>query len=138
DKTFNAAMETSFDPSLPKVDLVPQDIGRVMLNLITNAFYAVNEKSNQEKNSYTPKVVVGTKHENGTVEVVVTDNGPGIPDEIKDKIFQPFFTTKPTGSGTGLGLSISYDIIKVHGGEISVDKPTGGGTEFTIRLPVNV
>ena len=109
--------------------MVPQDIGRVLLNLINNAFQAVKAVEN-------PKVVVATKHTDNTVEITVSDNGPGIPDDIKNKIFQPFFTTKPTGSGTGLGLSLSYDIAKAHGGEIKVVTKENKGTEFIIQLPI--
>jgi len=112
------------------VNVVPQDIGRVLLNLINNAFQAVKAVEN-------PKVVVATKHTDKTVEITVSDNGPGIPDDIKNKIFQPFFTTKPTGSGTGLGLSLSYDIAKAHGGEIKFKSTKGLGTEFSIELPIN-
>jgi len=135
DKSFNAKFETDFDPSLPKINVVPQDIGRVVLNLITNAFYVVNEKSKQNISRYEPTVTVSTKNENEKVIISVKDNGNGIPDNIKEKIFQPFFTTKPTGQGTGLGLSLSYDIVKVHGGEIKVDTETDKGTSFKIILP---
>jgi signal transduction histidine kinase len=117
DKSFNAEFKTDFDPDLPKINVIPQDIGRVLLNLINNAFYAVSEKSKLQATSYKPQVIVSTKKVNTKIEICVTDNGPGIPAEIKDKIFQPFFTTKPTGQGTGLGLSLSYDIVKAHGGE---------------------
>jgi signal transduction histidine kinase len=118
------------------VNVVPQDIGRVLLNLINNAFYAVSEKAKgNEEAAYKPMVVVSTKKLNDRIEIQVKDNGNGIPEEIKEKIFQPFFTTKPTGEGTGLGLSMSYDIItKGHGGEISVE--TNNGTEFIINLPI--
>ena len=136
DKTFNAGMKTEFDESIGKINIVAQDIGRVILNLITNAFYAVNEKSKQNITGYEPIVVVSTKKENNKVLIAVKDNGNGIPDKIKDKIFQPFFTTKPTGQGTGLGLSLSYDIVKAHGGEIKVENKEAGGTEFIIQLPV--
>ena len=136
DKSFNAGMKTEFDESIGKINIVAQDIGRVILNLITNAFYAVNEKSKQNITGYEPIVVVSTKKENNKVLIAVKDNGNGIPDKIKDKIFQPFFTTKPTGQGTGLGLSLSYDIVKAHGGEIKVENKEAGGTEFIIQLPV--
>ena len=160
DKSFNATMETDFNPSLKKINVVPQDIGRVVLNLITNAFYAVSAqptKSPQPPSvaeglpkagpggglpSKDPTVWVSTKHisplwgDKGGIEISVKDNGPGIPKEILDKIFQPFFTTKPTGSGTGLGLSLSYDIVKAHGGEISVETKEGEGSEFVISLPI--
>jgi len=143
DKTFNSKMESQFDPDLPKLEVIPQDIGRVILNLITNAFYAVNERSKTGAENYEPKVEVITKNTNGNIEIVVRDNGNGMPEHIKEKVFQPFFTTKPTGQGTGLGLSLSYDIIKAHGGEIIVDSKEGeglpdgqSGTEFIIKLPV--
>ena len=141
DKSFNAKFETDFDPSLPKINVVSQDIGRVILNLINNAFYTVSEKAKSlmpNAESYEPTVVVSTKNLGDKVEVKVKDNGNGISEKIKDKIFQPFFTTKPTGSGTGLGLSLSYDIItKVHNGTIKVESKEVEGTEFIIRLPVN-
>ena len=122
---------------------MPQDIGRVVLNLINNAFYAVNEKAKLQASSYEPQIIVSTKKLNDKIEIRVSDNGNGIPDSIKEKIFQPFFTTKPTGQGTGLGLSLSYDIVKSHGGEIRVNIPPTGragkendGAEFIIQLPV--
>ncbi|HNA92934.1 MAG TPA: ATP-binding protein, partial [Chitinophagaceae bacterium] len=140
DKTFNAKFETDFDRSLPKINVVPQEIGRVILNLINNAFYAVNEKQKaesqmQKAEHYEPTVTVSTKKDNDKVIISIKDNGTGIPSTIKDKIFQPFFTTKPTGSGTGLGLSLSYDIVtKGHGGELKVETTDGGGSEFVILL----
>ncbi|MBS1921393.1 MAG: GHKL domain-containing protein [Bacteroidetes bacterium] len=141
DKSFNAKFETDFDTTLPKINVVPQDMGRVILNLINNAFYAVNEKKKQKIDGYEPTVSVSTKKENGKVQISVKDNGNGIPSTIKDKIFQPFFTTKPTGSGTGLGLSLSYDIVKTHGGEIKVESLPAGeagkegeGTKFIVQL----
>jgi signal transduction histidine kinase len=136
DKTFNATMKTDFDESIGNISIIPQDIGRVVLNLITNAFYAVNEKSKQSIAEYEPTVSVVTKKVNHQVEIRVTDNGDGIPANIVDKIFQPFFTTKPTGQGTGLGLSLSYDIVKAHGGELKVETKEGMGTEFIIQLPI--
>ncbi len=143
DKSFNADFKTQFDPKLPKVEVIPQDIGRVLLNLINNAFYVVNEKAKQNIEGYKPVVVVETHQESSPrgagsqgVKITVKDNGPGIPDSIKEKIFQPFFTTKPTGSGTGLGLSLSYDIVKAHGGELDVISNEGKGTEFIIKIPV--
>jgi len=134
-KSFNAAMETNFDKNIEKINIVPQDVGRVILNLITNAFYAVTAAKSLKGKDYEPTVWVSTKKENGKVLVSVKDNGTGIPEKVKDKIFHPFFTTKPTGEGTGLGLSLSYDIIKTHGGEIQVQSKDGEGTEFTIQLP---
>jgi signal transduction histidine kinase/ligand-binding sensor domain-containing protein len=135
DKSFNAVMETDFDEDLPEVNMVPQDIGRVLLNLITNAFHAVSERKLKEPEGYQPTVWVKTRKSKDGVELSVRDNGNGIPDNIKDKIFQPFFTTKPTGEGTGLGLSMSYDIVtKGHGGKLKVRSETGKGSEFTIIL----
>ncbi|MBS1632805.1 MAG: GHKL domain-containing protein, partial [Bacteroidetes bacterium] len=125
DKSFNAKFESIFDESISKVNIVPQEIGRVILNLINNAFYAVSDKKKTTNDNYEPTVIVSTKKENGTVLISVKDNGNGIPASIKDKIFQPFFTTKPTGSGTGLGLSLSYDIVKAHGGEIKMESKEG-------------
>jgi two-component system, NtrC family, sensor kinase len=145
DKSFNANYKTDFDPTLPKVNIVPQDIGRVLLNLINNAFYAVHittqhaaslPETPQEYPDYKPMVMVSTKNTGTHVEIRVKDNGPGIPAEIKDKIFQPFFTTKPTGHGTGLGLSLSYDIIKAHRGELKVETKEGEGSEFIVEIPV--
>ncbi len=137
DKSFNAAFETNFDSTLPKLNVIPQDIGRVLLNIINNAFYAVNEKKKSaglSATSYEPLITVQTKKVNDKVEVIVTDNGNGIPQNIIDKIFQPFFTTKPTGQGTGLGLSLAYDIVKAHGGELKVETKEGEGTTFIIQL----
>ncbi len=134
DKTFNATMKSDFDQTLEKINVIPQDIGRVVLNLINNAFYVVNEKRQMNISGYEPTVSVSTKKMNGKVEIKVADNGNGIPQKVVDKIFQPFFTTKPTGQGTGLGLSLSYDIIKAHGGEIRVETKEGEGTEFIIQL----
>ena len=136
DKNFNAEIKTDLDETIGKINIIPQDIGRVVLNLINNAFYAVNEKAKLQAASYEPRVIVSTKKIGGKIEISVKDNGNGIPDPIKEKIFQPFFTTKPTGSGTGLGLSLSYDIIKACGGEIKVESKEGDGTTFIIQLPV--
>ena len=156
DKSFNADFKLEADESIPKIEVVPQEIGRVLLNLINNAFYAVDKRAKENEADYKPKVIVRTSSSplekggnkarpdgpvgrgglNGVVTITVSDNGPGISPEIKDKIFQPFFTTKPTGSGTGLGLSLSYDIIKAHGGEIKVESNEGKGTEFIIKIPV--
>src|SRR6187455_628156 len=137
DKSFNATIKTDFDESIGILNIIPQDIGRVVLNLINNAFYAVNEKQKQHLNDYEPTVSVSTKKNNGKVEIKVSDNGNGIPPNVLDKIFQPFFTTKPTGQGTGLGLSLSYDIVKAHGGELKVDTKEGEGSEFIIVLRKN-
>lgn len=139
DKSFNAKFETDFDPSVKSINVVPQEIGRVILNLINNAFYAANEKSTfaeaKADKRYQPCVTVSTKNSGGKVLISVQDNGNGIPDSIKEKIFQPFFTTKPTGQGTGLGLSLSYDIVKAHGGELKVESKEGQGSTFSIELP---
>ena len=138
DKSFNAKFETNLDESIGKVNIISQEVGRVILNLINNAFYAVNEKKNRSVNGYEPVVTVSTKKIKDKVEIKVKDNGDGIPQKVLDKIFQPFFTTKPTGQGTGLGLSLSYDIItKGHGGELFVKTKEGEGSEFIISLPVN-
>jgi signal transduction histidine kinase len=157
DKSFNADFKTDFDFNLLEIDVVPQDLGRVVLNLVTNAFYAVNEKAITAKTSgdiaYKPLVSIATKKKNNSIEITVTDNGNGIPEQVLDKIFQPFFTTKPTGQGTGLGLSLSYDVVKAHGGVLRVEstveegnleaqvKGEGqparkAGTIFIIELPI--
>jgi signal transduction histidine kinase len=136
DKTFNSEMVTHFDPALPKINVAQQDIGRVLLNLFNNAFYAVNQKAKTAGADYKPEVSVSTSVENGQVIIKVKDNGIGIPDAIKEKIMQPFFTTKPTGEGTGLGLSLTYDmVVKGHGGSIQVNSVEGEGSEFIISLP---
>lgn len=134
-KSFNAHFETDFDPAVGTVQLVPQDICRVLLNIYNNAFYAVYDKQKTASNGYTPLVQVSTRKKGNHVEIRVKDNGNGIQDKVADKIFQPFFTTKPTGQGTGLGLSISYDIIKAHGGEIKINSKPGEGAEFVITIP---
>jgi signal transduction histidine kinase len=154
DKSFNATLKTDFDETIGKIDIIPQDIGRVILNLITNAFYAVDEKKKQLEQktsgdsnlsglkSYEPTVSVSTEAVipppggGGSRGVIISvkDNGPGIPQKVLDKIFQPFFTTKPTGQGTGLGLSLAYDIVKAHGGELKVETKEGDGSEFIIQL----
>ena len=135
DKSFNAALRTEFDEGIGKINVVPQDIGRVLLNLYNNAFYAVAEKKKQMGDSYVPAVSVSTKKTSRKAEIRVKDNGNGIRQKVLDKIFQPFFTTKPTGLGTGLGLSLSYDIIKAHGGEIKVNTEENHYVEFIIELP---
>ncbi len=138
DKNFNAEIITHFDPKLPKVNVSQQDMGRVMLNLFNNAFYAVNQKSKTAGTGYKPEVTVSTSVENGQVAIKVKDNGVGIPDAIKEKIMQPFFTTKPTGEGTGLGLSLTYDmVVKGHGGSLKVNSVENEGSEFMITLPVD-
>jgi len=136
DKSFNATMKTDFDASVGEINVVPQDMGRVLLNIFNNAFYAVSEKKNQTTKEYDPTVFVSTKKINNIVEIRIKDNGNGIPQRVIEKIFQPFFTTKPTGQGTGLGLSLSYDIVKSHGGEIKVDTKEDEFTEFIITLPI--
>ncbi|MCB0664224.1 MAG: hypothetical protein KDC80_00305 [Saprospiraceae bacterium] len=157
DKSFNATFHTNLHPDLPKINVDPQDIGRVLLNLINNAFQATSAQAlAMAGTDYKPEVIVATKrldspsglpHQNemntgidgsaGSIEIIISDNGPGIPDEIKEKIFQPFFTTKPAGQGTGLGLSLSYDIVKAHGGEISLES-RGKGSTFRIKLPLGI
>ena len=163
DKSFNAKFETDFDQSTEKINIVPQDIGRVILNLINNAFYAVSEKKKQDADArpparagtegddprlndsvgqavgrdYEPTVTVVTRKAGDKISLAVRDNGNGIPQKALDKIFQPFFTTKPTGQGTGLGLSLAYDIVKAHGGELKVETKEGKGSEFTIQLPLS-
>jgi len=146
DKSFNAKFETHFDESIQNINIVPQEIGRVILNLINNAFYAVNERKEENTPGYEPTVTVATKKMGNHVCITVSDNGKGIPPNIREKIFQPFFTTKKTGQGTGLGLSLSYDIVKAHGGDIRVETlPSGdgvpagkemGGTKFIVTLPI--
>jgi signal transduction histidine kinase len=134
DKSFNATLKTDFDSDIGILNVIPQDIGRVLLNLYNNAFYAVFEKEKLHFGEYEPSVSLTTKKMNGKVEINVKDNGMGIPEKVREKIFQPFFTTKPTGQGTGLGLSLAYDIIKAHGGEIKVDTKEGEFTEFVVLL----
>ncbi|MCK5369747.1 MAG: HAMP domain-containing histidine kinase, partial [Cyclobacteriaceae bacterium] len=150
DKSFNVDFKADLDESLPKINIITQDIGRVLLNLINNAFYAVSKKTNGENKDYKPEVIVSSKlispsggpaspvggGQGEVIQVSVKDNGPGIPKEIKDKIFQPFFTTKPTGSGTGLGLSLSYDIVKAHGGDLSINSELEIGAEFILKIPL--
>jgi two-component system, NtrC family, sensor kinase len=141
DKDFNADFKTHFDENLPKINVIPQDLGRVLLNLINNAFYAVNQRQQLSKGSkllesYTPSVSVTTQQLDNQIIIKVHDNGTGMPESVKAKVFQPFFTTKPTGSGTGLGLSISYDIVtKGHGGRFDIETKEGEFTEFIIQLP---
>ena len=136
DKLFNATLQTDFDKSIGNINIIPQDIGSVLLNLYNNAFYAVNEKQRQKPEDYESIVSVSTKKISDKIEISVKDNGNGIPQKVLDKIFQPFFTTKPTGQGTGLGLSLSYDIVKAHGGEIKVEAKEYEGSEFIIILPI--
>jgi signal transduction histidine kinase len=138
DRSLDVALETAFDSSLPKIEVIPQEVGRVLLNLYNNALFAVGEKKKELPEGYEPAVLVSTKLIDNCVEIKVADNGYGIPPQHLDKVFQPFFTTKPTGQGTGLGLSLSYDIVKAHGGEIKIDTVDGQGTTFIVRLPVGV
>ena len=135
DKSFNAHMQTDFDPTCGEVNIISQDIGRVLLNLYNNAFYAVAEKKKQQSEGFEPIVSVTTKRIEDKVLISVKDNGNGIPQKVLDKIFQPFFTTKPTGQGTGLGLSMSYDIVKAHGGELKVGANGEDGVEFLVLIP---
>jgi signal transduction histidine kinase len=138
DKSFNAIFETNLDPAMGKIMVVPQDIGRVILNLVNNAFYAVNEKKKTAITDYQPTVWLSTKKFGNLAIIKIRDNGNGMPESLKEKIFQPFFTTKPTGKGTGLGLSLSYEIItKGHGGSLIVDSKEGEETCFTIKIPVS-
>lgn len=136
DKSFSSTLKTDYDESIGKVNIIPQDIGRVLLNLYSNAFYAVIEKKGQLADHYEPTVTVSTRRNADKVFISVKDNGLGIPQKVIDKIFNPFFTTKPTGQGTGLGLSLSYDIIQAHGGEWKVHTEDGHGAEFVIQIPV--
>jgi len=148
DKAFNATLQTTYDPAAGSVRVIPQDLGRVLLNLLNNAFYAVHHKKKEAPDGYEPCVRIHTSRQKkpvmaggqtevkDCVEIVVDDNGPGIPLEHIDKIFHPFFTTKPTGEGAGLGLSLSYDIIKTMGGEIRVSSKEGEGSVFSVILPV--
>ena len=137
DKTFNAVIQTDFDKTIQKINIVPQDMGRVLLNLLTNAFYSVNQKKKHHEKGYEPTVSVSTKKIYDKIEIRIKDNGMGIQHKVLGKIYQPFFTTKPPGQGTGLGLSISYDIIKAHAGEIKVETKEGEFAEFIILLPYN-
>jgi len=135
EKSFNATIKTSYDESVGKINIIPQDMGRVLLNLFNNAFYAVTQRKKQVPEGYEPTISVSTKLINGRAKIRVGDNGNGIPKKVIDKIFQPFFTTKPTGEGTGLGLSLSYDIIKTVGGTLQVESEEGEGAAFVILIP---
>ena len=145
-KSFDVTIQSHFDDTIGTINIIPQEIGRVILNLVTNALYAVIEKksalSEQDQKQYEPTVSLKTESFSSSVQrqvmVSVKDNGNGIPSKYVDKIFQPFFTTRPTGQGTGLGLSLSYDIVKAHGGELKVETKEGEGAEFIILLPVSV
>jgi signal transduction histidine kinase len=134
DNAFNAIFKTDFDATIGNISIIPQDIGRVLLNLFNNAFYAIAEKQKTAGSDYQPTVSISTKNNGHTIELTVSDNGNGIPSAIKEKIFQPFFTTKPTGQGTGLGLSLAYDIVKAHRGELTMESKTGEGSKFVIQL----
>ena len=136
DKSFNAELGTNFDPNVPKIEALPQDLGRVVLNLLNNAFYAVHQKQKSGSGDFKPRVEISTLLTGGWIQIKIRDNGNGIPEAIREKIMQPFFTTKPTGEGTGLGLSLSYDIIvKGHGGKIEINSQEGEFTEFVISIP---
>jgi signal transduction histidine kinase/ligand-binding sensor domain-containing protein len=135
DNSFNATLKTDFDKSIGNIPVIAQDIGRVVLNLVNNAFYAIHEKKKANPGNYEPSLLISTKKTGNKILISIADNGNGIPQKILDKIFQPFFTTKPTGQGTGLGLSLSYDIIKAHSGEIKAESKEGEGTTFTISIP---
>ena len=130
DKSFNASFETDLDPNVPRLNIVPQDMGRVLLNLFNNAFQATSDQSE------TGTVILKTQKLDNTVEITVRDNGPGVPEDARQKIFQPFFTTKPTGQGTGRGLSLSYDIVKANGGELRLDENFDQGAKFIISIPL--
>jgi signal transduction histidine kinase len=136
EKDFNTQMETDFDPNLGKISLIPQDIGRVLLNAYNNAFYALHEKKMLNGGKFSPLITVSTKKKDNFLEVTIKDNGPGIPESIKEKIFQPFFTTKPAGQGTGLGLSLSYDIVTAHGGRVDMESNAGEGSTLRFRIPM--
>lgn len=136
DKSFNASLQTDFDESIGKLHIIPQDIGRVLLNLLNNAFFSVHAKQQSSYDSYQPAVSISTKKSGDTIILTIGDNGTGIRNDIKNKIFQPFFTTRPTGQGAGLGLSLSYDIIKAHGGQLTVESKDSEYAKFTITLPV--
>jgi signal transduction histidine kinase len=136
DKSFNASIITHYDDEIDKINIVAEDMGRVLLNLYNNAFYSTIEKKKTQSNEHEPTVIITTKRENNKVVISVKDNGIGIPQKIIDKVFQPFFTTRPAGQGTGLGLSISYDIVKAHRGEIKVEAKEGEGATFIVLLPV--
>jgi C4-dicarboxylate-specific signal transduction histidine kinase len=136
EKSFNPEIKTDFDNTIGKINIIPQDIGMVLLNLYNNAFYSVNEKKKRQSEAFEPTISVTTKKTGNKIFVSVRDNGNGISQKVVDKIFQPFFTTKPAGQGTGLGLSLSYDIVKSHGGEIRVNTEENEGSEFVVELPL--
>jgi two-component system, NtrC family, sensor kinase len=138
DKAFHTTIDTQYDESIGKIRMVPQDLGRAFLNILNNAFYAVQQKSEQPADAYQPCISIFTKRLADIAQITFKDNGTGIPEKVKDKIFQPFFTTKPSGYGTGLGLSLSYDIVvKEHQGTLTVNSKEGQGTEFIIQLPIS-
>jgi two-component system, NtrC family, sensor kinase len=136
DPEFNSDYETNLDDSVGEIEVVPQDIGRVFLNLFNNAFYAVSDRAKLESREFDPVVRVTSERRNGMVRITVSDNGGGVPPDMVDQIFEPFFTTKPTGEGTGLGLSMSHDIIREHGGRIALENEDGKGATFVVELPV--
>jgi two-component system, NtrC family, sensor kinase len=135
DNAFDVKLQTEFDPAVGAIELAPQEIGRVLLNILNNAFYAVNECKRKDP-AFSPEVVVQTRKIDKGIKILIRDNGGGIPENILGKIFQPFYTTKPTGQGTGLGLSLSYDIIKSHNGELKAETKESEGSAFIIHLPV--
>ena len=135
DKDFNVTINTNFDTTIGEINIIRQDIGRVLLNLYNNAFYALADKKKQLGGNFEPAISVSTEKKGNNVFIYVEDNGGGIPEKVINKIFQPFFTTKPAGQGTGLGLSLSYDIVKAAGGELKVETTEGEGTEFIIQIP---
>ena len=136
EKDFQPRTQTSFDPAIETINIIPQEIGRLLLNLMNNAFWAVSEKYKLGEKDFIPMVAVSTKKLSDKIELRVKDNGMGIPEKTMEKIFQPFFTTKPAGQGTGLGLSLSYDIVKAHNGSLHVDSVEGKYTEFIVTLPL--
>jgi signal transduction histidine kinase len=139
DPRFNITLERDFGDGIAPIEVNPQEMTRVLLNLFGNGFYAANKRAESASAGFDPVLKVSTRDAGDAVEIRVRDNGTGVPDDIRDKLFQPFFTTKPTGEGTGLGLSITYDIVtKAHGGSISVDSAVGEFTEFVVMLPRKV
>ena len=137
DKEFKAVIETHLDESIARIHIIPQGIGRALLNIFNNAFYAVIDKKSKHSGEYMPAISVSTVKKDGAIGISISDNGTGIPENLREKIFQPFFTTKSAGQGTGLGLSLSYDFVKAYGGEIFVESTEGIGLDFFIRLPTN-
>jgi signal transduction histidine kinase len=137
DASFNITIEKEYDSTIGKLEVVPQDMSRVFLNILNNAAYAAHQKKKDARDNFSPTLSISTKNLNGHIEIRIRDNGNGIPRDIREKIFQPFFTTKPTGQGTGLGLSLAYDIVKAHGGKLKVKTEEGVGSEFIIELLIS-